>query len=145
MSDPSQITDTQLFQAAKLAMESAYAPYSHFRVGAAILTKTGAIYQGCNVENAAYPQSQCAEANAIAMMVLAGQREIVKIAVCADSAPAVTPCGGCRQKINEFALADTEILSCDATGIRARYVHGQLLPHSFGPNSFTPKRHGDGH
>ena len=93
----------ELFAAAKAAQANAYAPYSRFNVGAAILTPSGAIYAGCNVENAAYPQGACAEAGAISAMALAGERRIAEILVIGDGDALVTPCGGCRQRIREFA------------------------------------------
>jgi cytidine deaminase len=122
-----------LFAAAKAARERAYAPYSRFLVGAAIRAPSGAIYAGCNVENAAYPQGACAEAGAIAAMALAGERRIVDIVVVGDGEALCTPCGGCRQRIREFADAATRVHVAGLAGVRATFTLEQLLPHSFGP------------
>ena len=122
-----------LFAAAKAARERAYAPYSRFSVGAAIRAASGAIYAGCNVENAAYPQGSCAEAGAIAAMALAGERRIVDIVVVGDGEDLCTPCGGCRQRIREFADAATRVHVAGLAGVRASFALEDLLPHSFGP------------
>jgi cytidine deaminase len=122
-----------LFAAAKAARERAYAPYSRFSVGAAIRTPSGAIYCGCNVENAAYPQGSCAEAGAIAAMALAGERRIADIVVVGAGQDLCTPCGGCRQRIREFADAATRIHVAGPEGVRASFALEDLLPHSFGP------------
>ena len=122
-----------LFAAAKAARERAYAPYSRFSVGAAIRAPSGAIYSGCNVENAAYPQGACAEAGAISAMALAGERRIVDIVVVGDGEYLCTPCGGCRQRIREFADAATRVHVADLAGVRASFALEDLLPHSFGP------------
>ena len=122
-----------LMAAARKARDSAYAPYSKFAVGAAVLDEQGRIHAGCNVENAAYPQGWCAEASAIAAMVVAGGRRIMAVAVCAVSEHPVTPCGGCRQKLREFAADDCPVWVADADGLRATHTLGALLPHGFGP------------
>lgn len=122
-----------LFDSAKAARARAYAPYSRFHVGAAILTENGAVIAGCNVENAAYPQGACAEAGAISAMVAAGHRRIAAVLVIGDGEALVTPCGGCRQRIREFASPDTPIHIAGPDGLRASFTLGQLLPHSFGP------------
>ena len=103
------------------------------QVGAAILTPEGEIFSGCNVENAAYPQGACAEAGAIAAMALAGERRIVDIVVVGDGEGLCTPCGGCRQRIREFADATTRIHVAGLAGLRASFALEELLPHSFGP------------
>ena len=97
----------ELFAAAKAAQKNAYARYSHFHVGAALRTVSGAVFSGCNVENAAYPQGACAEAGAIAAMAAAGERRIKEILVIGDGDALCTPCGGCRQRIREFADPST--------------------------------------
>jgi cytidine deaminase len=102
-------------------------------VGAAILDDQGKLHKGCNVENAAYPQGTCAEAGAIAAMILAEGRRIKAIAVVGESLDPVTPCGGCRQKIREFAAPTTPILIGDLKVLRLRQTLAELLPHSFGP------------
>jgi cytidine deaminase len=124
-----------LIAAAQAARSSAYAPYSKFAVGAALRDEQGRIHAGCNVENAAYPQGSCAEAGAIAAMVLAGGRRIEAVAVCADAGGEriATPCGGCRQKLREFAGDALPLLISDPSGLRARFTLGELLPASFGP------------
>ncbi len=121
-----------LFEAAKKARENAYAPYSKFHVGAALRTASGAVFSGCNVENAAYPEGTCAEAGAIAAMAAAGERDIVEILVVADADEPVTPCGGCRQKIAEFADDDTVVIISSPKSEQFRTTIGDLLPGSFG-------------
>ncbi|NBU88137.1 MAG: cytidine deaminase [Betaproteobacteria bacterium] len=121
-------------QAALEARERAYAPYSRFAVGAAVVDEQGRVHQGCNVENAAYPEGVCAEAGAISAMVLAGGRRITALAVAGVSPQPVTPCGGCRQKLREFAGAELPILVGDPSGLRLRTTLAQLLPESFGPD-----------
>jgi len=122
-----------LFAAALAVQQNAYAPYSNYRVGAAVLTSSGTIYAGCNVENAAYPQGACAEAGAIAAMCAAGEREIVAVLTVCDGETLGTCCGGCRQRIREFAALDTPIYAADGTGVRATFTLEGLLPQSFGP------------
>ncbi len=124
-----------LFDAARAAQAQAYAPYSRFSVGAAILGASGRIHAGCNVENAAYPVGTCAEAGAISAMILAGDREIVAIAIVGDGEELVTPCGGCRQRIREFARPDTVIQIGGPEGLRRAFTLDELLPFSFGPDN----------
>ncbi|QUX90466.1 cytidine deaminase [Marinomonas sp. A3A] len=126
---------TALFELAKEAMNKAYVPYSRFPVGAAILTAGGKLYSGCNVENAAYPEGTCAEAGAIASMVLGGDTLIKDIYVIGKGDELVTPCGGCRQKIREFSSVDTMIHICGAEGVRKSLTMNELLPFSFGPEN----------
>ncbi len=120
-------------QAARAVREHAHAPYSGFRVGAALLDEAGHVHAGCNVENAAYPQSQCAEASAIGVLVAAGAKRIVAVAVAGEGETPVTPCGGCRQRLRELAEASTPVLVADPSGLRLRTTLGELLPHAFGP------------
>ena len=122
-----------LFAAAKAVQQKAYAPYSRFKVGAAILGDDGKVYPGCNVENAAYPVGACAEAGAISAMIAGGARTIRAIVVIGDGAELVTPCGACRQRIREFAAPETPIAIAGPEGIRARFSLAELLPASFGP------------
>jgi cytidine deaminase len=124
-----------LFELAKDAMSKAYVPYSKFHVGAAILTSNGKYYSGCNVENAAYPEGTCAEAGAIASMVLNGDTDIKDIYVIGHGDALVTPCGGCRQKIREFSSADTMIHNCGSEAVRKSLTMNELLPFSFGPEN----------
>lgn len=126
-----------VLQAAIDALPSAYAPYSQFQVGAAILDDKGEIHQGVNVENAAYPQGSCAEAGAIAAMVMKGGQTIRHIAVAGRGDVLCTPCGGCRQRIREFANIDTIISVCDEAGLRKSYAIADLLPDSFGPDNLA--------
>lgn len=138
MTDPSQPisnnTDDDLIRAAITAMASAYAPYSGFSVGAAIRDEHGHIHTGVNVENAAYPQGSCAEAGAIAAMIMAGGRHITAIAVAGKGDLLCTPCGGCRQRIREFAKPKTPILIAGEDGFQQSFTLDTLLPHSFGPD-----------
>ena len=124
-----------LFAAAKAAYDNAYAPYSKFSVGAALLTPEGEIFSGCNVENAAYPQGACAEAGAIAEMAKAGRRRIAEMLVIGGGAGLCTPCGGCRQRIREFAASDAPIHIAGPEGVRGRFTLAELLPKSFGPEN----------
>jgi len=125
----------ELFQAAKAVQAKAHAPYSRFRVGAAIRTASGRVFSGCNVENAAYPQGFCAEASAIAAMVTAGEREIVEVLTVAEGDELATSCGGCRQKIREFAGPGALIHAAGPGGVRRTFTLEELLPFSFGPEN----------
>jgi cytidine deaminase len=129
--------DQRLFAAAGAAMERAYAPYSKFQVGAAILAGNGQIYSGCNVENAAYPVGTCAEAGAIAAMVRDGAQQIREIVVIGRGDALCTPCGGCRQRIREFAAPHTRIHVCGPEGLRRTFTRDELLPASFGPENLA--------
>lgn len=122
-----------LVQAARQARENAYAPYSKFLVGAAVLDEHGRIHAGCNVENAAYPEGLCAEAGALSAMVANGGRRARAVVVVGTGAAWITPCGGCRQKLREFCDADTPIFSANEDTLGPTYTLQQLLPESFGP------------
>ena len=122
-----------LFAAARAAQTRAYAPYSKFRVGAALRTPLGAIFSGGNVENAAYPNGVCAETSAISAMAAAGERRIAEICVIGDGEALCTPCGGCRQRIREFADAGTLVHVAGPEGVRRTFRLAELLPESFGP------------
>ena len=134
MSKSAETALRQLFAAAKAAKANAYAPYSRFKVGAALRTSSSAIFSGCNVENAAYPQGSCAEAGAIAAMALAGERRIAEILVIGDGKALCTPCGGCRQRIREFADPSTAIHVAGPEGVRRTFTLAELLPELFGPD-----------
>ncbi len=121
----------KLFKQALEARNNAYAPYSNFKVGAAVLTKKGHIYKGANAENVSYPCGTCAEAGAIAAMVSAGEYEIAEIVVVADSQNPIMPCGACLQRILEFSNKDTMVHSADLNEIRFSYRIDELLPFSF--------------
>lgn len=122
----------KLLSAALAAMKNAHAPYSNFQVGAAVLDSEGNVYSGCNVENAAYPEGLCAEAAAIAAMVTAGKTKILQICIVSKNGKDIPPCGGCRQKINEFATPETPIFVCGPKGLLQKFLLKDLLPHSFG-------------
>jgi cytidine deaminase len=122
-----------LLAAARAVRDNAHAPYSHFHVGAALLDEAGRIHAGCNVENAAYPQGLCAEAGALAQLVAAGGKRVTAVVVVGEGSRLTTPCGGCRQKLREFAADDTPVVVADMQQVRARFTLGELLPHSFGP------------
>jgi cytidine deaminase len=121
-----------LLAAAIQARANAHAPYSGFKVGAALRCPDGSVFAGCNVENVAYPQGTCAEAGAIAAMVASGRREIAEVLVVADGPELIAPCGGCRQKLAEFALPTTPVVLAGPEGERARTTIGALLPGAFG-------------
>ena len=121
-----------LLRAATVAMDNAYAPYSGFRVGAAVRGARGGIYAGCNVENAAYPESLCAEAAAIAAMILDGERELIEALVVTDGDRPCTPCGGCRQKLHEFGHDRVPVHCVAADRIEHTIMLGELLPSAFG-------------
>lgn len=130
MSEPS----ADMLAQARLMMERAHAPYSNFRVGAVLRGASGKLYAGCNVENASYPESCCAEASAISVMVADGEKTITEVVVMAVADDLVTPCGGCRQKLREFAADDVKIHLCAPEGLRHTVTLGELLPLSFGPD-----------
>jgi cytidine deaminase len=122
-----------LLSAAEAAMRNAYAPYSGFKVGAAVRAASGAIFAGANVENVAYPQSQCAEASALAAMVTAGEYAVTAVAVVAERLEHCPPCGGCRQRLAEFGAPDTEVILGRPGGKPPlRSTLGELLPLAFG-------------
>ena len=125
----------RLFEAALAVQGRAYAPYSRFRVGAAVLDEQDRVHAGCNVENAAYPQGSCAETNAFGAMVAAGGRQVRALLVVGDGENLVTPCGGCRQRLRELAGADTPVFIAGPGGVRATFTLEELLPHGFGPEN----------
>ncbi len=123
--------ETDLVTAARDVRARAYAPYSGFKVGAALRAADGSVHQGCNVENVAYPEGTCAEAGAIAAMVAAGQTRFTHVAVIADSPVPVTPCGGCRQKLFEFAAPEATITMATTSGEQITMAVAELLPGAF--------------
>jgi cytidine deaminase len=140
MASPTPLAPQQierLLEAARAAQQRAHAPYSRFLVGAAVLDEQDRVHAGCNVENAAYPLGTCAEASAIAALVTAGGKRVAALLVLGDGALLVTPCGGCRQRLREFADAGTPILVADRERVRARFTLGELLPQSFGPENLA--------
>jgi cytidine deaminase len=125
-----------LIAAAKSARLKAYAPYSKFLVGAAVRDERGNIHGGCNIENAAYPQGWCAETSAIAAMIMSGGHAITEMAVIGSGDLLCTPCGGCRQKIREFAKGNVKIHMCGEDGkLKQTFTLDELLPASFGPEN----------
>lgn len=122
---------SDLRDAALSVRENAHAPYSKFKVGAAIRAESGAIYRGCNVENVAYPEGTCAEAGAIAAMVASGETALTQVYVVAGSPSPVPPCGGCRQKLAEFGAGDVSVTLATVDGIERATTIADLLPGAF--------------
>jgi len=133
-----QVIFTQLLQTAKKAAKKAYAPYSKFNVGAALITDSGEIFSGCNVENASYGLTLCAERNAISTMIAAGHLKFSAIAICSLNTTNCYPCGACRQWINEFG-SDIKIIVEDENSEAVVTSIKELLPNSFGPESLNNK------
>lgn len=127
----SKTTET-LAHAARAVRENAYAPYSDFQVGAAVRGASGTVYQGCNVENVAYPEGTCAEAGAIAAMVAAGETQLTEVYIIAGGAEPVAPCGGCRQKLAEFGSGDVQVTMATTSGAEQIMTLSELLPGAFG-------------
>lgn len=127
------VDEQKLIDAAKAVRQNAYAPYSGYKVGAALIDDTGALHTGCNVENSAFPEGTCAEANAIGSMIAAGGKRIVAIAAVggSDDIEACTPCGGCRQNIREFADDKTRIIFMSDGNTITSYTIEELLPAGF--------------
>ncbi|MBV8501707.1 MAG: cytidine deaminase [Paucibacter sp.] len=124
----------RLLEASLAARSHSHSPYSGYAVGAAVLDEQGRIHAGANIENAAYPQGWCAEATALSAMVMAGGKRAVAVLVTGPGPEVITPCGGCRQKLREFAGPDLQIIAGDPAGIKDQWTLEQLLPHSFGPD-----------
>ena len=133
--DNSKFND--LFIKASEVMEAAYVPYSKFKVGAAILDENDNYHVGCNVENAAYPVGNCAEASAISSMIVSKGTKIIAIAVTGYGDMLCTPCGGCRQRIREFASLNTPIIIGNEKKIQKIFTLKELLPYSFGPENLN--------
>ena len=124
-------TSSQLFELARQIRQHAYAPYSGFAVGAAILSNDGKMYSGCNVENISYPCGSCAEQGAISAMIAGKSKEIAQILIIADSQELTTPCGACLQRIKEFAAPNCEVLLADLSGIKKVLKLQEMLPYAF--------------
>ncbi len=122
---------SELYEQALAVRTCAYVPYSKFAVGAAIMSASGKIYTGCNVENVSYPCGTCAEAGAIAAMNAAGERLIQDIVIVADSSSLISPCGACLQRIFEFSDKNTKIHLADLAGVKKTYTIAELLPAAF--------------
>ena len=120
-----------LLDDARTVRENAHAPYSNFKVGAAIRGADGEVYVGCNVENAAYPEGTCAEAGAIAAMVAGGETKLTEVYVVADAPLPVSPCGGCRQKLSEFGAGDVVVTMATLGGIEQKTTIAELIPGVF--------------
>jgi cytidine deaminase len=128
-----------LLRASLDARSRSHSPYSKYAVGAAILDEQGRIHAGANIENAAYPQGWCAEATALGAMVMAGGKQAMALLVTGPGPDVITPCGGCRQKLREFAAPELQIIAGDPGGIRQEWTLEELLPHSFGPQHLESK------
>jgi cytidine deaminase len=127
-------TVEKLLEAAQKVKENAYAPYSHFHVGAALITDTGKIYTGCNVENTSYGLTICAERNAVFRMISDGQRRIAEVLVIGDTEEFLPPCGACRQVMTEFSTNDTVVYLCNKHGQWKKTTMGELMPYTFSLN-----------
>ncbi len=121
----------ELILESKKARDLAYAPYSKFKVGAALLTKDGKVYKGCNIENAAYSMTNCAERTALFKAISEGDKEFVAIAVVADTERPVPPCGACRQVISELCPGDMKVILTNLNGIVQELTVSELLPGAF--------------
>lgn len=126
----------ELLNAARTVRDNAHAPYSGFKVGAALKAGSGRIYTGCNVENASYPEGTCAETGALAALVAAGETEVTAVAVIANSPTPITPCGGCRQRLAEFATGDVPVTMATLDGATDTMTLAALLPGAFSSQSF---------
>lgn len=131
------VTDAELLAAAEAVRARAYAPYSKYHVGAAILADDGKVYSGCNIENAAYPIGNCAEASAIAAMIAGGATRIRRVYVTGPGRLPASPCGGCRQRLREFADPDVVVIAHGVDGEPMAMTVGELLPNSFGPDQVS--------
>lgn len=129
--EPSPTAAAALLRAARAVRQRAFAPYSGFRVGAAVLDQSGRIHVGCNVENASYGLTVCAERNAVAAAVAGGARAIRAVAVVTAASPPASPCGACRQVLAELGTAETPVMLAGPRGPAVRHTLGALLPHSF--------------
>ncbi|MBM4395031.1 MAG: cytidine deaminase [Deltaproteobacteria bacterium] len=134
-----EATFQRMLDAARAAQANAYAPYSGFRVGAAVLGGSGAVFGGCNVENASYPVSTCAERGAISAAVAAGEKAIVAVLIVGTAADPVPPCGFCRQALSEFGASMQVVLVGEGGVVKERSL-ADLLPEAFGPSFFAPRR-----
>jgi cytidine deaminase len=134
---PTEEPVEEMLELARAAMARAYAPYSRFAVGAVVRGESGALYAGCNVENAAFPLGSCAEASAISALIMAGERRIIEVLVIGKGPALVSPCGGCRQRLREFADDATPVHICDPDGMGRTVTLGELLPLSFGPANLS--------
>ena len=121
----------EMIRLAKAARDNAHAPYSGFRVGACLRSGDGRLFAGCNVENISYPEGQCAETSALGALVVAGGCEVTEVVILAEGERLCTPCGGCRQRLAEFAGAATPVHIAGPEGLRRSFTLGELLPEAF--------------
>lgn len=135
------MNNQELIKLAFKAQKMAYVPYSHFHVGAALLTEDGSVYSGCNIEIASYSPTLCAERTAIFKAISEGHKKIKKIAIVGDANPTY-PCGVCRQVIREFGK-DASVIIANSTDDYKEYTIEELLPHSFGPEDLSFANRGD--
>ena len=133
----SDLIKNKLYERAKTVMEKAYAPYSKFKVGAAIFDENGQYHVGCNIENSAYPIGNCAEASAISAMIASNGNKIIAISVTGYGNLLCTPCGGCRQRIREFASLNVPVIVGNEKEIKKIFTLKELLPYSFGPENLV--------
>lgn len=131
MNAPKAAQADDLFAAAREAMSRSHSPYSKFPVGAAIRTADGRVFAGANIEIVSYPEGWCAETTALSHFVMAGGGEIAEIAVVAEKMDRITPCGGCRQRLAEFAGPETKLYLCDQTGIAETVLMKDIFPRGF--------------
>lgn len=131
--------DVKLRERALAAMQRAYAPYSRFRVGAALLAADGSVTEGCNIENASFPAGLCAERSALATAVSRGVRSFTSIVIATEAAEPTPPCGVCRQMLIEFA-PHLQVISVTRDGAEARWTLAELLPHAFDPHALGASR-----
>ena len=132
MTSLDETTLKELIQRARAAASRAYCPYSRFRVGAAVLTASGAVFDGCNVENASYGLTCCAERNALFQMVVSGNTKLAAVVIYTPTAEPTAPCGACRQVINEFGPDALVVSTCDGPAVHTKRL-SELLPGAFGP------------
>ena len=130
----------QMLVASLAARAHSHSPYSGYAVGAAVLDEHGRIHVGANIENAAYPQGWCAEATALSALVMAGAKRATAVLVTGPGPEIITPCGGCRQKLREFAGGELLVIAGDPGGIRQQWTLAELLPFSFGPDHIAASR-----
>jgi len=130
----------KMLREALLVREKAYVPYSKFKVGACVCAEDGELFTGCNVENASFRLTNCAETSAICNMIAAGKKRILAILIVGPNITMITPCGACRQVIREFAALDAPIYLCDDTNVLLKTTVAELLPLSFGPEHLPIKK-----
>jgi len=126
-----QDLEIEMFALARAAMTKSHTPYSKFPVGVCIRSRSGALFSGCNIGNASYPEGWCAETTAIGHMIMAGETELTHVLVLAEKQNSITPCGGCRQRLSEFATDEAVLLLCDQTQVVTRHRFASIFPSGF--------------